>query len=46
VKVEKVRTVKLVGKDQKLAVSFFSERSKDGFGNERTVYADQIVEVR
>jgi hypothetical protein len=46
VKVQKVKTVKLVGKDQKLAVTFWSERSREGFGNERTVYADQIVEVR
>jgi hypothetical protein len=46
VKVEKIKKTTLMGKDQRLSVTFFSDRSKNGFGNERTVYVDQIVEVR
>jgi hypothetical protein len=46
VRVEKVKKTTLMGKDQRLSVTFFSDRSKNGYGNERTVYVDQIVEVR
>jgi hypothetical protein len=45
VKVAKVKSIRLIGKDEKLAVTFWSERSKEGYSNERTVYAEHIVQV-
>jgi hypothetical protein len=41
----KIKKITLTGKQQRLAVTFWSQRTQHGFGDERTVYVDQITEV-